>query len=347
MTAAIVLLVIALAAANGSNDVSKGVATLAGAGVARYRVAILWGTAATLAGSLLSARLAGRLGRLFSDGIVSTLPTAEFTLAVLAGVAAWVGIATAARLPVSTTHALVGALAGGGLLLAPGAVNWASLPGRVIMPLLASVFAAYGIAALAGLAARRTPECLRLDTEPERACAAVAVPLPRLAAGTVQQCAAHGLAPARLDRAHWLSSGVASFARGLNDTPKIVAVGGFALVPAGMTAGRITVLVAVAMAAGSLAGGMRVARRLGEGVLRMSHRDGAAASLTTAILVGLGASRGLPMSTTHVATGAIAGTAGRHVGRLDTTALDEFLLAWTVTPLASGLLCAGVFATLR
>ncbi|MGH3694943.1 MAG: hypothetical protein ACRDRX_13310 [Pseudonocardiaceae bacterium] len=41
MTSAVFVLLVALAAANGSNDVPKGVATLAGAGVARYRTAIL------------------------------------------------------------------------------------------------------------------------------------------------------------------------------------------------------------------------------------------------------------------------------------------------------------------
>jgi len=46
VTAAILLLTAGLAAANGANDVSKGVATLVGAGVTRYRTAVLWGVVA-------------------------------------------------------------------------------------------------------------------------------------------------------------------------------------------------------------------------------------------------------------------------------------------------------------
>ncbi|MFN2514383.1 MAG: inorganic phosphate transporter, partial [Pyrinomonadaceae bacterium] len=43
-----------LAFANGANDVSKGVATLAGTGRASYRTAIAWGTLWTFAGGLAS-----------------------------------------------------------------------------------------------------------------------------------------------------------------------------------------------------------------------------------------------------------------------------------------------------
>jgi PiT family inorganic phosphate transporter len=54
---AVLLLTLALAAVNGANDLSKGVATLAGAGVVRYRTAILWGAATTLVGAIASAAL--------------------------------------------------------------------------------------------------------------------------------------------------------------------------------------------------------------------------------------------------------------------------------------------------
>ena len=85
MTVVILILLIGLGAANGANDVSKGVATLAGAGVTRYRTAILWGAATTLAGALLSIQLGRGMGKLFSKGIVSGTPTPAFALAVLLG----------------------------------------------------------------------------------------------------------------------------------------------------------------------------------------------------------------------------------------------------------------------
>jgi inorganic phosphate transporter, PiT family len=366
MTAAIFVLLVGLAAANGSNDVPKGVATLAGAGITRYRTAIAWGTLMTLAGSLFSLRFADKLTKLFSKGIVTAKPTPAFTLAVLVGASAWVALATATRLPVSTTHAILGSLVGAGLLLASGSVNWHALPPRIIEPLLVSIAVAYAISFLLNLVPSRVPECVCVElgavhppgSVPLAAPASgallaspVALPAPRLTTGSVAECAAHSPSARRigltLNGAHWLSSAAASIARGLNDTPKIVAVGSFALVPAGMTSTEVLLVVAAAMAAGSILGGMRVARRLGEGVVRMSHVEGFKANLTTAVLVGLAANRGLPLSTTHVSTGAIVGAAGGHITRLSGRKLRDFALAWTVTPLFAGLVAAGAFVLAR
>lgn len=363
MTVAIFVLLVALAAANGSNDVPKGVATLAGAGVTRYRTAVLWGTATTLVGCALSLQFADRLTKLFSKGIVSTSPTPTFALAVIVGTAAWVAVATATRLPVSTTHAIVGALVGAGLVLGPDTVRWHALTPKVVQPLLLSVVVAYAISLVLNLLPDRVPECICVDVagaetvalSDGRGGAMLFAPMPltgpRFSAGTVEECKVHPTGTRRLrlniNTAHWLSSGAASFARGLNDTPKIVAIGAFALVPAGMTPHQILAAVAVAMAAGSLVVGMRVARRLGQGVVKMSHVEGFKANLTTAVLVGLAANRGLPLSTTHVSTGAIVGAAGNDLSRLNGRTLRDFVLAWTLTPFFAGGVSAAVFLLAR
>ena len=133
-----------------------------------------------------------------------------------------------------------------------------------------------------------------------------------------------------------MTSGAASFARGLNDSPKIWAVGAFALVPGKLSSGQLLAVVAAAIAIGGTLAGIRVARRLGECIVTMTHREGFAANLTTAVLAGGGASLGLPVSLTHVSTGAIFGIAGRNLRCLDTRTLRDFALAWTVTPLVAG-----------
>jgi len=94
---------------------------------------------------------------------VAAPPTEAFALAVLAGAAAWVVAATGARLPVSTTHAIVGALIGAGLLLAPTAVQWHALLPRVVIPLLASSALAYAASAVINRLTRSAPECICVD----------------------------------------------------------------------------------------------------------------------------------------------------------------------------------------
>jgi len=362
VTAAILLLTAGLAAANGANDVSKGVATLAGAGVTRYRTAVLWGVVATLAGSVVSLILAARITTLFSKGIVGATPTDAFALAVLAGALAWVVVATSARLPVSTTHAIVGALIGAGLLLAPKAVQWHALLPRVVIPLLASGGIAYSVSALLNRLTRSAPECICVDVaapisvNPSPTSAATVMrsstlPVVSVTMGSQAECRGHGTGSSRvrlvINGGHWVSSGATSFARGLNDTPKIVAIGAFGLVPAHLRAGQLLVVVALAMALGGLAAGIRVAKQLGEKVVRMSHAEGFKANLTTAILVGLGANLGLPMSTTHVSTGAIAGIARTDVKRLEGDTLRVFILAWTVTPAMAAMVAALAYLLLR
>src|SRR2546427_525724 len=108
--------VVGLAYANGSNDISKGVATLVGSGVTNYQRAILWGTAWTTGGSLVAAYFSQALVVAFSRGLIDPRfqISSLFLIAVLVGSIGWVLFATKTGLPVSTTHAIIGALCGAG-----------------------------------------------------------------------------------------------------------------------------------------------------------------------------------------------------------------------------------------
>src|SRR2546426_1053802 len=118
MIALVVAAVLFLAWSNGANDNFNGVATLYGSGTTSYRKALAWATVTTLAGSLLTLVLAAGLVKTFSaKGLVpDAIATSPAFLAASAlGRGATVLLATLLGLPVSTTHALTGALVGSGL----------------------------------------------------------------------------------------------------------------------------------------------------------------------------------------------------------------------------------------
>jgi PiT family inorganic phosphate transporter len=158
----------------------------------------------------------------------------------------------------------------------------------------------------------------------------------------VSKCAAHGLAPAAtavgaLNVAHYLSAGAVSFARGVNDTPKLLAL----LLPAQvLPAEAAVVLLASAMAVGGWLGAKRVAETMSYRVTTMTPSQGFAANVTTAVLVLFASRFGLPVSTTHVSTGSLFGL-GAITGQARRRTITHIILAWIVT-----LPCAAACAAL-
>jgi PiT family inorganic phosphate transporter len=140
-----------LAYSNGANDNFKGVASLYGSKTASYRTALAWATVTQIAGSITSIFLAQALLKKFSGkGLVpDTLVTSEhFLLAVAVGAALTVILATLTGFPVSTTHALTGAMVGCGLLASGSGVNFAALQKGFLLPVLLSPVLAILLAAV-------------------------------------------------------------------------------------------------------------------------------------------------------------------------------------------------------
>jgi inorganic phosphate transporter, PiT family len=345
---------LALAAANGANDNIKGAATLLGSGVMNYRSAITLATVATALGGIVSIFLANGLLQAFSGkGIVPQEMTVAipFLLSVAIGAMVTVWIATVVGLPISTTHALLGGIVGAGLAGAASAVAWSALAKVMLLPLLLSPLLALALSGALAWSARRfrridaakADPCVCAETANVATADGVAVLRDATAAITLGTVDRPECAPAQgrtihrialrlwLDRAHWLSAMAVSFARGLNDTPKIaalvVASGGLSLV-----SGSLWVIVAMAL--GGLLAARRVANTMAFNVTRMDAGEGLGGNLVTALLV-IGASRfGLPVSTTHVSTGALFGIAvANGTGRW--AVIRTILLAWCFTlPLA-------------
>ena len=348
-------LTIFVAFANGANDVSKGIATLVGSGVTNYRRAVAWGLLWTVAGALTAAFASQGLVATFSGkGILSNPATAPAFLAAIAcGAIGWLIIATRFGLPVSTTHSLTGALIGAALMKGgTDGVIWSALLKRVALPLAASPVIAVGLLLLVLPLLR--PLIVRFDRYCVCVEQATAVTtdgivfrdgMPVVEVGAVQSC---GTAVARLsaiDSLHWISSGATSFFRGLNDTPKILALGVTAAMTLGIERLPQYALVALGMGVGSIVAGFRVTRTLAERVTRISPSNGFAANLVTSILAGAASRFALPVSTTHVSSGAIIGVGLSHRD-VRWKIVGEMLLAWIVTLPVSALLAAAAQWTL-
>ena len=109
---AILIFGLFLAWANGANDNFKGVATLYGSNTTPYKKALILTTIATVLGSLTALFFAKELIIVFKGkGLVpeEVMGLKEFPVAVGLGAAVTVMLATKFGLPVSTTHALIGA----------------------------------------------------------------------------------------------------------------------------------------------------------------------------------------------------------------------------------------------
>jgi len=338
-----------LAFANGSNDVSKGIATLAGSRRATYRQALAWGTLWTALGAFGAVAISFGLVKAFTSAMVTAevLATPTFPLAVASSAAAWVLFSSMTGLPVSTTHALTGALVG--VALGTGgsdSVQWSLLLAGVLAPLALSPLASATLAYGAHNAAVRTaPACMCVDDQLLVSSAQPKGTLVATPARSVFTSAAGCSAEqgrVRLTAGplmHWGASAALSFARGVNDSPKIAALGTLVLASGGMGVAGAFVVTALAMTLGSFVAGFRVSRTLGERVVTMDTNTGLAGAVVAAGLVLAASIFTLPVSTTHVSTGAIVGAGFRQGGdavRWGTVA--SLVSAWLITlPVCGGL----------
>jgi inorganic phosphate transporter, PiT family len=157
-----------LAYSNGANDNFKGVATLYGSGIVDYKTAITIATVTTFLGSISAIFLAQGLVASFSGkGLVpqDIAGTAHFLMAVGFGAGCTVMLATRFGLPISTTHSLVGALVGAGLMSVGLDVNFQNLGNAFFLPLIASPFIAFALGAIVYGFFNRLRIALRLTKE--------------------------------------------------------------------------------------------------------------------------------------------------------------------------------------
>jgi inorganic phosphate transporter, PiT family len=348
--------VVLLTYSNGANDNFKGVATLWGSGTLSYETALVLATIATFAGSVCSYFFAETLIKNFSGkGLVpdNIIQSAHFVFAVALAAGTTVLLATRFGFPISTTHGLVGALIGAGLVAVGSAVNFSKLGTTFFLPLVLSPVLAVILSGVIYMLFHYSRKATGIT---EESCGCVgkkvaAVPVVASRAGFVslpfieatvdtnENCAMqyqgqflgisfHPL----LNNLHFASAAIVSFARGLNDTPKLVSL---LLITKLFNIPVYISLLAIVMAVGGVLNAQKVAATMSQKISKFNHGQGFTANLITGALVILASKFGLPVSTTHVSVGSIFGI-GLVNGTANKKEISKIALSWVLTlPIAA------------
>jgi len=357
-----------LAYTNGANDNFKGVATLFGSDITNYKNAITWATATTFAGSIAAIFLASKLIKNFSGkGLVpdELIQMPIFAISIALGAALTVFLATKIGMPISTTHGLVGALFGTGLMAVGTDFNFAKLGSTFLIPLLISPLMAATFSFFGYLFFR----FVRIKTGITKSSCICVNDVPKINILTnsnafvttshtklkIAKCEKRtttikydgeilGITIQKImDNLHFLSAGVVSFARGLNDTPKIV---GLLIVINSFNVQWGMLAIGVTMAVGGLINAKKVGITMSKKITPMNSGQGFTANLVTGLLVTTASIHGLPVSTTHVSVGSIFGI-GTVTKQADFRVVSKIVLSWVLTLPIAALFGAIIFSLLK
>ncbi|MFT4235111.1 MAG: inorganic phosphate transporter [Microbacterium sp.] len=299
---------------NGFHDTGNAMATSIATGALKPKVAVTLSAVLNLIGAFLSIEVAKTVG---GDVVnLDAVQGEQLMLVVFCGLAGgiiWNLLTWLFGLPSSSSHALFGGLIGSalvwGLFNGGDAVLWGTILTKVILPALlspviAAIIAATGTWLIYRITAR-VPE--HIENRSFR----------------------------------WGQIGTASLvslAHGTNDAQKTMGVIFLALVAYGAvdSDGDVPLWVkvgcALAIALGTYLGGWRVIRTLGKGLVEISSPQGMAAEAASAAIILSSSHLGLPLSTTHVATGSILGTGiGKKGASVRWGVAGRMGIAWLIT----------------
>jgi PiT family inorganic phosphate transporter len=298
---------------NGFHDAANAIATSVSTRALTPRVALAMAAVANLFGAFFGTKVAQTIG----SGIIEQ-PTGVNGLwlvaAALVGAIGWNLLTWWFGLPSSSSHALIGGLAGAALV-AGVAVQWSVIWEKVVIPMIVS-------------------------------------PVIGLVGGYVVMTAIFWLFrranPGRVTRgfrlAQTASAAAMAFGHGLQDAGKTAGVVLLALNISGLHDSNtvpiwVLLLSAVVISLGTYAGGWRIMRTLGRRIIHLTPPQGFAAETTAAsILYVAGLVFGAPISTTHTITASIMGVgATKRLSAVRWGVASNIVGAWILTFPGAGL----------
>ncbi len=303
---------------NGLHDAANSIATVVSTRVLRPHYAVIWAAVFNFIAFLFFGL---HVAQTVGTGIVAVeIVDAKVIFGALMGAIIWNLITWWLGLPSSSSHALIGGLAGAGILKAgASAVVWSGLlvtgAAIVISPLLGFLLALVLVLAVSWLFVRATP--LSVDN----------------AFRTLQ----------------FASASLYSLGHGGNDAQKTMGIIAVLLYSQGSLGEHFHVPLWVvlscqaAMALGTLIGGWRIVHTMGSRITRLHPVQGFCAEAGGAATLFLATYFGVPVSTTHTITGAIVGVgAARKVAAVRWNVASNVVVAWVLTMPAAAVI-GGVF----
>lgn len=303
---------------NGFHDTANYVATWVGTRAMSPRGAVLVSAGANLAGAFVTTAVARTVGK----GIIDTsLATNHTVLAALLGAIAWNLLTWWLGLPSSSTHALIGGLAGAALVQSGSrGVEWHGIWEKVVVPGAVSPLIGFAAAfvlliGIYWIFQRLTPGVANRSFR-----------LGQLASGT------------------WVA-----FSHGANDAQKTMGVIALALFAHGSISSFyvptwVKLAAGLTIAAGTYAGGWRIIRTLGQRIYKLQPEHGFAAQIAAGSTLYAGTHFGFPISTTHVVTGSVMGAGStRRLSAVRWGLAGNIAFAWLLTLPAAGLVAAALY----
>jgi len=293
---------------NGFHDTANSIATSVSTRALSPRMAVLTSAVLNFAGAFVSLKVAATVAK----GIVNPdVITLKIVLAGLVGSITWNLLTWFVGLPSSSSHALIGGIMGSAIAAHGfGVVKWSGLKEKVLIPSLAApVFGVVGAALfmtiILWIVARRSP----------------------------------GIVNRIFRRLQLVSGGFVAFTHGTNDAQKTMGIITLALVASGRVDANnfhvptwVIVAAALAMSAGTYAGGWRIIKTLGQRVAKLDPPQGFAAQTACAATLWFTAHYGFPVSTTHTISGSVLGAgATRRLNAVRWGVAGNILLAWLLT----------------
>ena len=313
----LVALALAFDFMNGLHDAANSIATVVSTGVLqaapRGRLRAFFNFVAILVFHLKVASTVGK-------GIVDPAIVDHYVIfGALVGAIAWNGITWWCGLPSSSSHALIGGLIGAAVAKA-------------------------GVGPLVGLG-HRQDGALHLRV------ARPGVPAGLPAAGARVVDLARRTTPARIDR--WfrrmqlVSASLYSLGHGGNDAQKTIGIIWLLLIASGVSGADepvplwVIVSCYVSIAMGTLFGGWRIVKTMGQRITKLKPVGGFCAETGGAITLFVATGLGIPVSTTHTITGAIVGVgATRKMSAVRWGVAGGIVWAWIFTIPATAFISA-------